>query len=53
MFENQGDCLSEAAEALLSRASLAIRAGHLGAIGDVPIPIAFDDRRELVAHPVT
>jgi hypothetical protein len=50
VLKNQGNRLTEACQAFFVRLALTVRAGHLGAVCDVPRTISFNDCRELVAH---
>ena len=50
VFEDERDGFAEAREAFLTGSPLSVCARDLSAIGDVPGPVPFDDRRKLVVH---
>src|SRR5437762_919080 len=53
VLEDERDGLDEALTRLLLRVPLAVRAGHLGAEGDHPFFVAFENARELVTHAIS
>ncbi len=50
MLQNQSNCFAQVREAFLTRFSLAVGAGHFGAVCDVPGAILLDNRGEFVVH---
>lgn len=50
ILKDERDGLPQAVQALFSRPALAVCAWNLGAVGDEPLPVPLDDRREFVSH---
>ena len=50
MFEDSRDGFAEAGEAFLAGSTLAVCAGHIGAIGDERGSVALDDCLKFVVH---
>jgi len=50
VFQNEGDRLTEVRKTFFAVLALAVSPRHLGAVRDIPWPVTFDNRRELVPH---
>ena len=50
ILKNEGDSIGKILPAFLNSAALSVSARYLRAVGDVPIVVSFNNRRELVVH---
>ena len=53
VLKNKSNRLAQVRQTFFSRFALAVGAGYLGAVSDVPWAILLDDRRELIVHAST